>query len=163
MASPGVIIIDIETTGFNSKTDSIIEIYAIRYWRGSIQEEFSTLIKPKKPLPQKIIELTGIQEEDLVDAPRFEQIKDDLYKFMKNKRIISYNSSFEKRFLTANDRRFSCLRYVDYLNFMKRKRPNLKSYSLEAVGRYFGFINKQQHRAKEDVEILLRLVKLFGS
>tara|TARA_R100000008_G_scaffold82877_1_gene67614 strand:- start:1817 stop:2308 length:492 start_codon:yes stop_codon:yes gene_type:complete len=162
MPSPGVIILDLETTGFDPRKDSIIEIYAVRYWRGKVQEEFSTLIKPKKHIPYKITKLTGLQESDFIEAPTFAEIKDDLYKFVRNKRIIAYNSSFDRRFLIWNDRRFTCLRFLDYLKFMKRKRPNLKAYSLEAVSKYFGYGFKQQHRAKEDVEILIKLIRVFG-
>lgn len=162
MPSPGVIILDLETTGFSSKKDSIIEIHAVRYWRGQVQEEFSTLIKPKKAIPAPVTRLTGLQESDFVEAPTFNEIKEDLYSFLRNKRIIAYNSSFDKRFLVHNDRRLSCLRFIDYLKFIKRKRPNLKSYRLGEVAKYFGFSYKEQHRAKADVEILIRLIKTFG-
>ena len=162
MLSPGVIILDLETTGFNPKKDSIIEIHAVRYWRGKIEEEFSTLVKPNRGIPAPITRLTGLKESDFIDAPAFSEIKEDLYQFLKNKRIIAYNSAFDKRFLVWNDRRMSCLRFIDYLKFMKRKRPNLKSYRLGEVSKYFGFRIKQQHRAKSDVEILIRLIKTFG-
>jgi len=162
MLSPGVIILDLETTGFNPKKDSIIEIHAVRYWRGKIEEEFSTLVKPNRGIPAPITRLTGLKESDFINAPTFSEIKEDLYHFLKNKRIIAYNSSFDKRFLAWNDRRLSCLRFVDYLKFMKRKRPNLKSYRLVEVSKYFGFRFKGQHRAKADVEILIRLIKIFG-
>ena len=162
MLSPGVIVLDIETTGFNPRKDSIIEIHAVRYWRGKIQEEFSTIIKPGKPISATITRLTGLKESDFVEAPTFNEIKDDLYSFLRNKRIIAYNSSFDKRFLVQNDRRLSCLRFIDYLKFIKRKRPNLKSYRLGEVAKYFGFRFKEQHRAKADVEILIRLIKTFG-
>mgnify|MGYP001483469286 CR=1 FL=1 len=162
MIEPGIIILDIETTGFNPKKDSIIEIYAVRYWRGKVQDEFSTLIKPKKPIPRVVSKLTGLQESDFVDAPNFSEIKEDFYSFVKNRRIIAYNSSFDRRFLIWNDRRLTCLRFQDYLKFIKRKRPNLKSYSLESVSRYFGYGSKQEHRAKADVELLIRLIKTFG-
>jgi len=162
MLSPGVIVLDIETTGFNPKKDSIIEIYAVRYWRGKVEEEFSTLIKPNRGIPAPITRLTGLKESDFIEAPTFNEIKEDLYCFLKNKRIIAYNSSFDKRFLVKNDRRLSCLRFIDYLKFMKRKRPNLRSYRLGEVAKYFGFRFKEQHRAKADVEILIRLIKTFG-
>ena len=162
MLSPGVIILDIETTGFNPKKDSIIEIHAVRYWRGKIQEEFSTLIKPNRGIPAPVTRLTGLKESDFEEAPTYKEIKEDLYRFLKSKRIIAYNSSFDKRFLVSNDRRISCLRFIDYLKFMKRKRPNLKSYRLGEVAKYFGFRFKEQHRARGDVEILIRLIKTFG-
>ena len=93
MLSPGVIILDIETTGFNPKKDSIIEIHAVRYWRGKIQEEFSTLIKPNRGIPAPVTRLTGLKESDFEEAPTYNEIKEDLYRFLKSKRIIAYNSA----------------------------------------------------------------------
>ena len=40
------IALDLETTGLNSKTDSITEIAACRFIDGKIKDKFSTLINP---------------------------------------------------------------------------------------------------------------------
>tara|TARA_Y100000592_G_scaffold84772_1_gene136059 strand:+ start:1563 stop:2057 length:495 start_codon:yes stop_codon:yes gene_type:complete len=163
MGSSRLIILDLETTGFNPKKDSIIEVYAGLYQNGKLVDEFHSLSKPKKGIPGKIIELTGITESMVFEAPLFKEISGDLYNFMKGNRILAYNSSFDKRFLVWNDRRFTCLRYQDYLKFIKKKRPNLRSYSLHSVAKHFGvhMIGKP-HRAKTDVELVARLVKILG-
>ena len=163
MGSTRLVIIDLETTGFNPKTESILEVYAGLYYNGKIIDDFHSLIKPKKGIPRKIAKLTGITESMVKDAPSFKEISGDLYTFMRSKRILAYNSSFDKRFLVWNDRKFTCLRYQDYLKYIKNKRPHLRSYSLQSVAKHFGVSTFDgAHRAKADVETIARLVKILG-
>ena len=98
MGSTRLIILDLETTGFNPKKDSIIEVYAALYSNGEIIDEFHSLLKPKRNIPIKITEITGITEDMVMSCPTFKEISSDLYEFMKGNRIIAYNSSFDKRF-----------------------------------------------------------------
>lgn len=157
-----MIVLDLETTGFSHKKDSIIEVSAIKLSRMKIVDEFNTLINPLKPIPPNISLLTGLTEADLQDQPTFSEIASDLFQFIRGNRIIGYNISFDKRFLCANDRRFSCLRYQDYLKYVKKKRPNLRSYSLVAVARHFGYRKDSVHRARTDNELLIKVMRVIG-
>ena len=58
----GIIAIDVETTGISPEKERMIEIGAFRPKTGEV---FKTLINPGRPLPEKIIELTGITDEML--------------------------------------------------------------------------------------------------
>ena len=60
---------DIETTGLNPKYDKIIEIGAVRVRDGEPAETFSTFVNPAKSLPARIVELTGIRDDDVAAAP----------------------------------------------------------------------------------------------
>jgi DNA polymerase III epsilon subunit-like protein len=62
--------VDIETTGFGRKYDQIIELAAIIYddVTGEVGEIFHQYARPKKPIPWKITELTGITDEMVEDA-----------------------------------------------------------------------------------------------
>jgi len=157
-----MIVLDLETTGFSHKKDSIIEVSAVKLSRMKIVDEFNTLINPLKPIPPNISLLTGLTEADLQDQPTFSEIAPDLFDFISGNRIIGYNISFDKRFLVANYRRFSCLRYEDYLKYVKKKRPNLRSYSLIAVARHFGYKKSQAHRARTDIELLIKVMRTIG-
>ena len=109
-----MIVLDLETTGFSHKKDHIIEVSAVKLSRMRVVDEFHALVKPPKAIPAKITQITGLREEDFEDCPTFKEIAPDLYSFIRGNRIIGYNISFDKRFLCANDRRFTCLRYQDY-------------------------------------------------
>ena len=54
--------IDIETTGLDAKQDKIIEIGAVKVIDGEETERFSTFVNPRRELPERIVQLTGIQK-----------------------------------------------------------------------------------------------------
>ena len=57
------VVFDIETTGFNSVNDRIIEIGAVRVVEGEIKETFSEFVNPERPIPYKITQLLHIMQD----------------------------------------------------------------------------------------------------
>ena len=66
--------VDLETTGLDPKRDKIIEIGAVKVVDGRVEETFQTLLSPGKKLEDKITELTGIRDEQLIHAPAIEEV-----------------------------------------------------------------------------------------
>lgn len=64
-----VVIFDIETTGLDKNNDAITEIGAVKVKDGKITDRFSTFVDPKRHIPEKITELTGITDEMVSGAP----------------------------------------------------------------------------------------------
>ena len=54
--------LDIETTGFDNERDAILEIGLVKFRGEEILEEWSSVINPRRPIPPKITELTGIDD-----------------------------------------------------------------------------------------------------
>ena len=104
-----------------------------------------------------------ISDKDLKKAPFFKEVSGDLFNFLKGNRIIGYNVSFDKRFLVANDRKFDCLEYFDYLKFVKGLDYELENYKLQTVVNHFGIRKKPTHRALADAESLLGLIRILGT
>ena len=67
------IVFDIETTGFSSIRDRIIEIGAVKVENGKITDRFSTFVNPERPIPFEITNLTSITDERVMDSPRSSQ------------------------------------------------------------------------------------------
>ena len=61
--------LDLETTGLSPKLDKIIEIGAVKVINGEVVDNFSEFLCPGRKLEEKTIELTGITEADLCNAP----------------------------------------------------------------------------------------------
>ena len=56
---------DLETTGLDPTRDAIIEIGAVRFRGDRVEDEWSELINPGRPIPPAIVQLTGITDSML--------------------------------------------------------------------------------------------------
>jgi DNA polymerase-3 subunit epsilon len=94
-----VVFVDIETTGGSYRNSRVLEVAAIRFENGEVVKEFSTLINPDTYIPASITNLTGIQGSDVVDAPRFEDIADELSELIDGAVFVAHNVKFDYSFL----------------------------------------------------------------
>ena len=78
---PSIVALDLETTGLDPRTDSIIEIGAIRFNNRRIEEEFETLINPQRGIPEFITRLTGISNPMVQNSPTIEEVLPELVDF----------------------------------------------------------------------------------
>src|SRR5690625_8028204 len=89
------IVVDIETTGHIAEEDAqIIDIGIVVIKDNDIIQEYTTLLKPNKPIPAFISHLTGITDEDVVDAPTFPEIAQDIRAFFQNGYLVAHNVPF---------------------------------------------------------------------
>ena len=62
-----VVVVDTETTGFSYTHDELIQIAAAKIEAGAVVDWYVTFVNPGKPLPEEIVHLTGIHEEDVAE------------------------------------------------------------------------------------------------
>ena len=67
-------VFDIETTGLDSSYDEIIEIGAIKVRNGTIVSKFHSFVKPQREIDEYVVELTGITNEMVKNAPTIEMV-----------------------------------------------------------------------------------------
>ena len=151
----GIIAIDVETTGISPEKERIIEIGAFRPETGEI---FKTLINPGRPLPERIIDLTGITDEMLVDAPEEQSAINALLEFMgEDTVLLGHNISFDHSFIVQAIRRCGYAEPkfsgIDTLKLSRVLCPELPNKKLETVVEYFGLTNERAHRAFEDARV----------
>lgn len=96
------IAVDVETTGLSPSDDDIVEIAAVRFVASQPTEYFHSYIKPHDGLKERAQKINGITEEQVKDAPYFEQIDAAFCDFIGEKTsIIGHNLSFDYGFITA--------------------------------------------------------------
>lgn len=85
--------IDLETTGVNLSTDRIVEVAIIKILQDGTRLVKRKLINPEMPIPQQSIEIHGITDAMVKDAPTFKQAANELKQFIENCDMGGYNSN----------------------------------------------------------------------
>ena len=84
---------DLETTGTNIGVDRIVEISVIKMHPDGSEEVKTFRINPEMPIPQASIDIHGITNEMVKDAPTFKQAANDIKQFLDNCDLSGYNSN----------------------------------------------------------------------
>lgn len=165
------VVLDIETTGLNSNPDvgevnHIIEVAAVRIEQGKITEKFSSFCACPIPLPEEIVKLMGISNEDLKNAPSVKLVLKNLHDFCKDSEIVGHNISFDLGFLNHYGAKYKISfkgAYVDTLAMSKKLLKNeLKNYQLSTVAEHFK-LKFKEHRALNDATVTAKIfLKLIG-
>lgn len=96
--------LDLETTGVSSDA-RIVELGLEIHVPGQPTKEYQTLINPGIPIPPGATAVHGITDDDVKDAPRFEQIADSLLKGLRDCDYAGYNVRFDLRTLASEFKR----------------------------------------------------------
>ena len=147
------VVLDIETTGFSRETDQILEIAAIRYSFGECLETFHTMVNPGYSIPKDVVELTGITDVDVADAPCFDAIAESLLDFLRESPIVGHNAlTFDVPFINYHLRMELPNAVIDTLPISRRAFPGLPSYKLQLLNDTLELGATTAHRALADVE-----------
>lgn len=158
--SASYVSIDLECTGLDSQSDAIIEVGAVRFDNDGVKDTFQTFVNPKRPLPYRIHLLTGINDEDLQDAPKFEGIAVDLEEFIGSDPVVGHNVSFDIAFLSSAGV-YPMGPVLDTRELASLVMPGLADYSLFNLTRHLDIDFPVRHRALPDAvaakDLFLRL------
>ena len=160
-----LIVFDLETTGLDFIRDRIIQISYIKVSPDGTEERENLFVNPEKPIPHEVVELTGITNDDVKDAPTFKVLAPQLSEKFKGCDFAGYNSNhfdipmLAEEFLRAGiDFDFSKVRLIDAQTiFHKMERRNLAAAYKFYCGRKMEE-DFTAHRADEDTEATYRVL-----
>ena len=69
---------------------------------GAIVDKFSTFVNPKVPIPFRIENLTGINDNMVLDAPDIETVLPKFLEFSEGAVMVAHNASFDMSFIEHN-------------------------------------------------------------
>jgi DNA polymerase III subunit epsilon len=149
------VVLDLETTGLKSATHEIIEIGAIRVNLGSSNHEaFSTLVKPERRIPKRIVEITGITQKMIDDeGTESKEALGEFIQFIGDLPLVTYNAEFDMAFLYAAARKHGFIISNQYTCALKRARrawPGRESYRLADIAKAGNLSDEDTHRALGD-------------
>ena len=162
------IVFDLETTGFSPSVNRIIEIGAVKVESGKITERFSTFVNPDVPIPFRIEELTGINDNMVLDAPQIAQVLPEFLEFCGDAVMVAHNASFDMSFIEENCRRLGIEREftsVDTVALARVLLPQLGRFKLDTVAKALHVPLHNHHRAVDDAgctaEIFVKFVEML--
>ena len=161
-------VFDLETTGFAPENDAIIEIGAVRIVDGIITDTFNTYIDPKRPIPEKIVKLTGIKDSDVMGQPTIDEVMPDFYKYSAGTVLVGQNVQFDYGFISLYGARQNIYfenDMMDTITLARQYVPTLKKYKLSYLTDYFHVENISAHRGIYDAiataEVFIKLIKMM--
>ncbi len=145
------VVFDLETTGLHASKHEIIEIGAVRVDAAAgTEEHFQMLVKPRKKIPKKIRELTGITQQMVDrDGVALEKAMAEFTAFIEDLPLVAFNAEFDMAFLNRASGGVNN-RSICALEMSRRAWPGLNSYKLVALSKARNLAMDDNHRALGD-------------
>lgn len=160
MESNGIVVIDLETTGFSPlRGDRIIEIAAVEVTDGCITSEFQSLVSVPKKIPAQATRIHGITNQMLSGQPGADEVFTAFRRFLGARDLVAHNARFDMTFLAHEMGRlgmFLSNSHFCTLQLSRRYLPSLPNHRLETVYRHlYGKLPEgvRQHRALGDARL----------
>ena len=158
------VVFDLETTGFSSAKDKIIEIGAVKVENGEITDKYSTFVNPKIPIPFRITQLTSITDEMVMESPEIETILPQFLKFVGDAVLVAHNASFDVSFIEENCRQQGIepdFTSVDTVGLARVLLPTLSKFKLNVVAKALNISQEHHHRAVDDARVTAEIYVKF--
>ncbi|MEI9943148.1 MAG: exonuclease domain-containing protein [Chitinophagaceae bacterium] len=157
-------IVDIETTGSYAAANGITEICIHVFDGAKVTSTYQTLVNPGQPIPYYIQAMTGINDKMVRDAPRFEEVAENIYSILQDKVFIAHNVNFDYSFVKAHLAASGFDLNVKKIVYRKAERklfPGFASYSLGNLCHSLGITINDRHRASGDTEATVKVFRLL--
>lgn len=153
-----LVALDLETTGLDPNRDAIIEIGAVRFRDGRVEDELSQLVNPGRPLPSFITKLTGITDQMLAEAPRINEVLAPVEEFVGDLPILGHQVTFDLGFLQRKGL-FGTNPPLDTYDLAAVVLPDAGRYSLGGLASHLQVPQRDAHRALEDARTTMQVFR----
>ena len=165
------IFLDTETTGLSVRDgDRIVEVACIET-KNLIptKKVFHKFVNPEKKISQEAFKIHGFSDDFLKDKEKFKDVADKFLEFIKGKKLIIHNASFDIGFLNnelkkSGKKILNIEEVVDTLTIARSKYPS-SSNSLDNLCKRFNIdlSRRTKHNALLDCELLREVyINLVG-
>lgn len=151
------VIIDIETTGLDKESSSIIEVGALLISNNNIKDRFSSFVSYDGILSEEVKRITGIDDKMLEDAPSIKEVISKLNKFIGKRPVVAHNG-IDFDFPILKHYGFKAGEKYDSMDFAFFVLPiNKDGHSIKELAKHFD-VREAPHRALGDCEVLFQLI-----
>jgi DNA polymerase III subunit alpha, Gram-positive type len=167
LAEDTYVVFDVETTGLSAVYDTIIELAAVKIKDGEIIDRFESFANPHHRLSATIIELTGITDDMVENAPEVDDVLRRFHEWTGDSILVAHNASFDMGFLNTGYKKIglgkSANPVIDTLELGRLLFPEMKNHRLNTLAKKLDVELTQHHRAIYDAEatgyILVKMLK----
>jgi DNA polymerase-3 subunit epsilon len=160
---PNLCFLDLETTGVETATDRAVEACLIET-TAAFEEvgRYVVRINPERKIPQETIEIHGITDEMVKDAPRFRDVAAELQRRLDGRILVGHNVRFD---ITILDRQLQEAGFpgipVSVVTIdTQRVERYVNSHRLGAVyERYVGAPLLKAHSSEADVQAVITVLQ----
>lgn len=150
-----LVVVDTETTGLKVSGGDIIEVSAIKFDKGFVPIScFTTLLKPRKPIPPEATKVNGITDEMVSECPMFSEIAASFSEYIDKCTIVGHNLPFDVKFLHACGATLPFKsRFYDTLQIARsclKKGDDVYNYKLDTLCEYYRIYRSNSHRSLSD-------------
>jgi DNA polymerase III subunit alpha, Gram-positive type len=167
LAEGTYVVFDVETTGLSAVYDTVIELAAVKMHDGEIIDRFESFANPHHPLSATTIDLTGITDDMVENAPEVEEVFEKFRIWAGNDILVAHNASFDMGFLNVGYKKIGQPKaanpVIDTLELGRFLYPDFKNHRLNTLAKKFDIDLTQHHRAIYDAEatgyLLMKMLK----
>ncbi|MDN5709434.1 MAG: PolC-type DNA polymerase III, partial [Planococcus sp. (in: firmicutes)] len=133
----------------------IIELAAVKIKGGNIIDKFERFANPHHPLSATTIDLTGITDDMVRNAPEVEEVIREYHEWAGDHIMVAHNASFDMGFLYVAYKKYGIDKThatIDTLELARMLHPEMKNHRLNTLAKKFNIELTQHHRAIYDTE-----------
>ena len=157
-------IVDIETTGGKYNEEGITEIAIYKYDGHKIVDQFISLVNPEREIQPFVVNLTGINSNMLLNAPKFYEVAKRIVEITEDSILVAHNAQFDYRILKTEFKRLGFQFERETLCTVELSKgliPDQQSYSLGKLTRALGIPVSDRHRAAGDAQATVKLFQML--
>ncbi|PRX42984.1 exonuclease domain-containing protein [Salegentibacter salegens] len=157
-------VVDIETTGGKYNEEGITEIAIYKFDGLKVIDQFISLVNPEKPIQPFVVNLTGINNDMLRNAPKFYEVAKRIVEITSDCVLVAHNAKFDYRILRTEFKRLGFefeRKSLCTVELSKKLIPGQASYSLGKLVRALGIPLSDRHRASGDAQATVKLFKML--
>ncbi|MEK8127358.1 ATP-dependent DNA helicase DinG [Paenibacillus filicis] len=149
-------VLDFETTG-SSAADRIIQVGLFIIEDMQITGRYTSLVNPGISIPASITSLTGIDDDQVREAPSIDTVIADMVPLLQDAALVAHNVGFDLAFLqrALDENGYFPFdgRTLDTMDLLRILYPGLSSLQLTMVCQAFGIEHERPHQADSDAEV----------
>jgi len=150
------VVFDVETTGLSAVYNTIIELAAVKMKDGEIIDRFESFANPHHRLSATTINLTGITDEMVQEAPEIDVVLRKFVEWTGDSILVAHNASFDVGFINVGYQKAGLPKtsnaVIDTLELGRFLYPEMKNHRLNTLAKKFDIELTQHHRAIYDAE-----------